>query len=324
MSYEPKYVIREAKMDDFQQIVSLLRMELDKGDDPRYEEYLRWKHLQNPFGRSKCWVAVDEGDIVGVRPFMQWQFLTQDDRRLKTVRAVDAATASTHQRRGIFRELTVTAVSSLTLERFSASLNTPNDKSGPGNLTMGWADEGRIPVGVVPSGPSGIVKMAKSRIAASLWSIKTDVGIPACQALEDQNLVERLLSFAPNDGIRTNRSFEYLRWRLGFPPLEYRFLMSDVKDPSSGGLIFRLRRRGVALEAVLIEQLVPNRRAASLLMRRLLEQTQADYIIGIRLGAAVGLLPAPHVGPRLVSRPLAETPPPMKSLRLSMGDIELF
>lgn len=324
MSNASKYLIREAIADDLQQITSLLRAELNKGDDPRYGEYLRWKHLQNPFGRSKCWVALDEGNIIGVRPFMQWRYLTSGSGRINTVRAVDAATATTHQRRGIFRELTITAIASLTHERFSSSLNTPNDKSGPGNLSMGWSDEGRIPVGVVPSGARGIAKMGRSRTAASLWSCKTDVGIPAHSAVQDRNFIERLLLFAPNEGVRTDRSFEYLRWRIGFRDLEYRLLMADNEDPDAGGLIFRLRRRGVALEAVLVEQLVPNRRTASRLMRSLLERTQADYIIGIRTGATVGLLPAPRVGPRLVSRPLAATPPDLKSLCLSMGDVELF
>ena len=57
----------------------------------RPAEFFRWKHLENPFGRSFMLVAEADGRIVGLRAFMRWEFVAGDGA-FRAVRAVDTAT----------------------------------------------------------------------------------------------------------------------------------------------------------------------------------------------------------------------------------------
>ena len=94
----------------------------------------------------------------------------------------------------------------------------------------------------------------------------------------------------------------------------------------SGAIVFRLRRRGETLEAAVIEELVPDRRTGSRLVRRMLRESGADYAIGLTTGPHAGLvrMPVPGMGPILTTRPLASSPPPADDWCLTLGDVELF
>jgi len=301
----------------------LLRAALNKSDDPNYDGFLDWKHRQNPFGESPAWVALHDGRIVGYRTFLRWRFLTQEGKKVTAVRAVDTATLPEYQGLGIFRRLTLQGVADLTLAGDGIVFNTPNDQSRPGYLKMGWSLVGRLPVGVLPSGPRAMARMVTSRVPAALWSEPTSVGLPG-QALADRSVAEGLLIHAPRRGFRTDRTPEYLQWRTSFEPLRYRVLLASSGDPAEGGIVFRLRRRGETIEAAVIEQLVPNRRTGMKLVARMLRETGADYAIGLRSGPSAGLLPLPGQGPLLTSRPLASSPPAARDWALTLGDVELF
>ncbi|MDO5737287.1 MAG: GNAT family N-acetyltransferase, partial [Propionibacteriaceae bacterium] len=153
---------RRAQPSDDDQIIPLLRASLKKDDDPNYPAFLDWKHRQNAFGVSPAWVALHEDRIVGYRTLLRWRFVNNDGKRVTAVRAVDTATHPEYQGLGIFRRLTLMGVSELTLAGDGIVFNTPNDQSTPGYLKMGWSKVKRLPVGVLPSGPAALVKMATS------------------------------------------------------------------------------------------------------------------------------------------------------------------
>lgn len=305
-------------------MLALLRASLGKQEDEHYEQFFRWKHRANPFGESPAWVAVHDGKVVGYRTFLRWEFVDDDGRVVRAVRAVDTATDPDYRGAGVFRTLTLRGVADLTLAGDGFVFNTPNDKSRPGYLKMGWTVARRLPVGIAPSRPSSVARMVRSRVPADLWSQETSVGQDAAEVLTDRSLAELLLEHAPRTGFRTHRTPEYLAWRVSFPPLRYRLLLASDADPREGGVIFRLRRRGDALEAAIIEELVPDRRTGARLVRRLLRETGADYAIGLRSGPSGGLLPVPRQGPLLTTRPLASAPPDPESWRLTLADAELF
>lgn len=315
--------VRPATDADFPAVLPMLRESLGKLDDPHYEAFLHWKHLENAFGVSPAWVAVHDGAVVGYRTFLRWRFVGDDGRRVRAVRAVDTATAPAYRGLGLFRTLTLRGVAELTLAGDGIVFNTPNEQSRPGYLKMGWQVVRRLPVGVMPAGPRAAARMLRSRVPAVLWSESTTVGSPAGEALADPRTATALLEHAPSRGFRTDRSPDYLAWRMAFGPLRYRLLLA-ANDPAEGGIVFRLRRRGEAIEAVVIEQLVPDWRTGALLVQRLLRQTGADYAIGLRTGPSAGLLPLPKQGPLLTTRPLASSPPAPESWVLTMGDVELF
>ena len=320
----PDLEVRAARDDDDAGIISLLSAAHGWMPGDPNEAFLHWKHRASAFGRSPAWVSLHEGKVVGYRTFLRWQFRDGEDRVVRAVRAVDTATDPAYQRQGIFRSLTLQGVAELTLAGDELVFNTPNDQSRPGYLKMGWNVVRRLPVGVLPAGPRSAAAMLHSRVPAALWSETTTSGLDAAEALADGGVAEALLQHAPAKGFRTHRSPEYLTWRTSFAPLRYRVLLASPSDPAEGGIIFRLRRRGDAVEAAVIEQLVPDRRTGIRLVRRMLRESGADYAIGLRTGPAAGLLPLPGQGPLLTTRALAGSPPSPKSWLLTLGDVELF
>ncbi|HXF74029.1 MAG TPA: GNAT family N-acetyltransferase, partial [Actinomycetota bacterium] len=136
---------RPFRDEDEEQVLALLLASLGPGPaGERSPAFFRWKHLANPFGTSFLLVAEAGGRIIGLRAFLRWRF-ELDGREVRAVRAVDTATHPDHQGRGIFRRLTLEALDAL---RGEADLvfNTPNGKSLPGYLKMGWRVVGRVPV----------------------------------------------------------------------------------------------------------------------------------------------------------------------------------
>jgi GNAT superfamily N-acetyltransferase len=134
---------------DERSVLDLLTASLGPGPmGRRTADLFRWKHLENPFGRSVMLVAEETGRIVGLRAFMRWRFRA-GSTSIRAVRAVDTATHPHHQGRGIFLRLTSDA---LALLRGDTDLvfNTPNDKSGPGYLKLGWRPVGRLTMSVRP------------------------------------------------------------------------------------------------------------------------------------------------------------------------------
>jgi len=286
-----------------------------RGDD-RDREFFAWKHDANPFGPSPAWVATEGDAIVGFRTLLRWD-LTQGDRRLRLVRAVDTAVDPDHQGRGIFRRLTLAAVSELPAAGYDAVFNTPNAASRPGYLNMGWTALGRPTIAARPRGPGAALGMARSRAAAEKWSEPTTVGRPALDALGSPGL-DSLLAGLPRPGAwHTPRTAEFLRWRYGFEPLNYRVV--EVRD---GLAVFRVRRRGPSREVALCEWLAPgpDRKALARLVA-----AAGDYVMAADLGLAHGLVPLPGLGPVVTWRPLARAEVPgLRDLAFRLGDLELF
>ena len=65
-------------------------------------------------------------------------------------RAVDTATLPEWRGKGVFSRLTMRLVEQMQNEGVSFVYNTPNGKSMPGYLKMGWAPVTRIPLWIRP------------------------------------------------------------------------------------------------------------------------------------------------------------------------------
>jgi GNAT superfamily N-acetyltransferase len=325
--------VREYVAADEPEVLHLLSASMGWVPDTHHRDYFRWKHQQSPFGASPAWVATDGDRVAGFRTFMRWEF-RRDDEVVRAVRAVDTATHPDHQGRGIFSLLTRHALAQFEAEGVDFVFNTPNSKSRPGYLKMGWVDVGAIPVRMRPAmSPRSIVRVATSRAPAERWSLPTSAGLDARAVLDGgpdgdravAALIDRSRA-TPAGHLTTNRSVELLRWRYcGFAPLAYRCLL-NTEDPADGLLVFRLRRRAKAVEAVVNTVLLPDQHTSLRpLLRRLLRETGADYVLRIGSSAGDGLVRLPGQGPMLTFRRLREAePPPLDHWELEMGDIELF
>lgn len=139
--------IRPSQPSDIPAIVDLLRLSLGDSLMPKTERYWQWKHQDNPFGTSPVVVAYEGNLLVGVRAFMCWQWKLKG-RLINAVRAVDTATHPQHQGKGIFKKLTLQLVDQCRNEGRYFIFNTPNNKSRPGYLKMGWQDAGKFPIRV--------------------------------------------------------------------------------------------------------------------------------------------------------------------------------
>ena len=99
-------------------------------------DYLEWKHVQNPAGKSFVLVAEENSKIVGLRIFMLWDFHI-DGKAYKALRPVDTAVHKDYQGKGLFKKLTLQGLDMMK-GNFDFIFNTPNNNSLPGYLKMGW------------------------------------------------------------------------------------------------------------------------------------------------------------------------------------------
>lgn len=311
------YEIRRSTDDDLPAILALMSRTLGwRPEDPN-EELFRWKHVDNVFGPSPAWVAVDDRDgIIGFRTFMRWEFLQQGEV-VRAVRAVDTATHPAHQGKGIFKALTLQAIEELREEGVAFVFNTPNDQSRPGYLKMGWEVVGRPSVSFRPRSATSVVRLLRSRVPADLWSLPSSVGVPVALSVLDGACDVAGCPSAPR--LTTRRSGDYLRWRYGLEPLHYRAL---PVGKHGSVVIFRVRRRGPALEVAVCDIVGPGLRGG--FAGELLRATGADYLMAV--GRPTGMVPLPGQGPVLTRRALREDAAAgaLDGADLSLGDLELF
>ena len=333
MSADPAVHTRPMEDADVPAVVRLLAEALGPapgGVDRR--ELFEWKHLRNPFGRSIALVAEASGDVVGLRCFMRWRLAGAGGvRALATVRAVDTATSPTMQRRGIFSRLTREALAACEAEGVSMVFNTPNDRSRPGYLKMGWQVVAVWPLWVRARRPSRLASAVLRRDLRSGPGVSAPAGsslVPAEEALS----AERAPRSIEPEVLHTARSLEYLRWRYVEGPLAYHVL-------SGGGatVIARLRSRGPLREAVVCEALAPEGAQDDLreLLRILPREAGADHAVA-HFGTGwpgrgelrrAGYVRPPRAGLTFTVRPVSPSEPdPLHaaSWSLALGDLEVF
>lgn len=298
-------------------VLELLALGLGKTADDRHRGLFRWKHGQNPFGRSFIWLGAVDGQLVGVRSFLRWRFLDPAGEPVEAVRAVDTATHPEFQGRGIFRALTLHGLDEMRATGVDFVFNTPNDQSRPANLTLGWEVEGRLPVMVRPRSLPSVWRMARARRAADVWSLPVEVGEPIADVSQWSSQPRDPTT---NNRLITDRSTEFLSWRYaGYTPVASRALRVN-----GGAVLVRFRRRGSAVECTVgdvIGSVAP--RDAGAAVRRAMSAEGADYAIATAATDIGGMVRVPRLGP-IQTRRAVSTGPNRLPLSLTLGDVELF
>jgi len=301
---------------DEDQVLALLSASLGKTVDDRYRGFFRWKHLENPFGRSFMWVGELDGRIVGFRSFLRWRFVDPGGEPVEAVRAVDTATHPDAQGMGIFRTLTLHGLEEMRPAGISFVFNTPNDQSRPGYLKMGWRIEGRVPVQVRPRSLAALWRVARARTAAEPWSLPTDVGVGI------GDLPSGLVTTPPRGGDRlaTHRTAEFLRWRYDDCPA----VASRAILTGSGAMVVRFRARGPAVECTVGDVLgSAPRRALGSALRRAMGVGGADYALAAAGADISAMVPVRRLGPMQTRRDLSPGGAGLP-LALTLGDVELL
>ncbi len=320
--------VRRARDDELPAIIELASAALGWRSGEPNEQLFRWKHRDNVFGPSPMWVAEVDGRLAGFRTFLRWRFVRPDGSVASAVRAVDTATHPDFQGRGVFTTLTLGALAELADEGVDFVFNTPNAQSRPGYLKMGWQVVGRPPISVRPRSAGALVRMLRAKVPAGKWSLPNTAGDDPREVFAQPAVDELLSAQRRPDGLATQRSLAFYTWRYGLEPLRYRVLCRHG-DPGAGVLVYRLRSRGAAVEAVVADLVVPpsDRKAEGELVRALMAATKPDYLIRIDRARLPrhGFVRLPRQGPIMTWRSVTQTEmPPLDAWRLSLGDIELF
>ena len=332
--------IRSGSDADIPGVIELMRAALGEGEIPRTSEFWTWKHRQNPFGPSPMWLALDGERIVGVRLFLRWRW-QHGARSIGAVRAVDTSTHPSYQGKGIFKRLTLGLVEEMTEGGIGFVFNTPNEKSRPGYLKMGWATMGRLSLWVLPRRPHVLLRTLLGKRPADLPEDDAGSGWSAADSQQALRAASDTLlrNAAPNARYHTPIDFQYLDWRYSrCPAVSYGVISTE---PRRALVICRIKRRRQLRELTIcdlfVEPTLAGVKEAAQSIRAAVRLSSPDYVVaalrqsGPETAALVasGFVPAPRLGPIVTVRELAgwagaPDPRSPSSWHASIGDLELF
>jgi GNAT superfamily N-acetyltransferase len=296
--------IREATETDIPSIVELLKLSLGESLMPKSEAFWRWKHMDNPFGKSPVLLAYDNEKLIGVRAFMRWEW-TRGGETIKAVRAVDTATHPQYQGQGIFRKLTLQLVEQCQAEGVQFIFNSPNKISKPGYLKMGWETLGRMKLYVKPVlGLKSIVEKDKGLVKE-------------LDAIDTKYIGTSLV---------THITPAFLQWRYTQNPnISYQTLKVE-HNGTHDTIVYRLKAGRLGLEFRICEQF--GEASGSIFQKQLVKVARAS---GARLITSARPLPGLltiglNRGPEITIRKLSSL---HNSLTFSqwnptLGDMEVF
>lgn len=203
-------IIRVAQTEDIPAIVELLKDSLGESLLKKTTSIWDFKHVQNPFGASYVLVAEENNQLIGVRAFMSWKWQL-GDIVWQAYRAVDTATHPEHQGKGIFKKLTLQALADVGKENDCFIFNTPNEKSRPGYLKMGWEALGKIKIALVPVLLYRFIHLF-SKTSNSIVSLNEEQIEAICVKHNSELTIKNEL-FTP-------KSAAYLHWRYTTNPMQ--------------------------------------------------------------------------------------------------------
>jgi hypothetical protein len=285
---------------------------------------------------------------VGLRLLMRWQFRTSAGQILRAVRAVDTATHPAYQRRGIFSTLTRQAIRELKEDGVDLIFNTPNARSLPGYLKMGWQVVAKWPVYIRVLKPVRMLSRRSKSKSASQQSVVFGEyftsGIRTWQAFaarEGRNSAELLSSWEQQRGqvaIRTPRDFDYLDWRYGqHPHITYSVFAFEHSGGLAGFAILRPNWRSGRQEIVLTELFLKqaDRKLGEFFFKNLMKHLKGDYLVAhfsrhtldLTLLKQAGFLAIPARGITFTVHPLSLHSDGARDAAfwdLTLGDLEIF
>jgi GNAT superfamily N-acetyltransferase len=272
--------IREATEADIPQIVSLLKASLGEDLMPKSERYWRWKHIDNPFGASPVLVAVDENQIVGVRAFMRWAW-TSSKGRVESVRAVDTATHPDFQGKGIFSKLTRALLETCKTKNYDLVFNTPNSKSLPGYLKMGWEKAGKLPVSLQMINP---MKMLANTVGVDFHPKLFSEQNQLSYFLSHEDLASLLSSVQQTFSAQyvTAHTVPSLKWRYQNVPVEQYYAAGlETNRVLKGVLFYRIKFTRLGIEFRITDAFIPNPsslKEMKAILHQKIKDHSADYV----------------------------------------------
>jgi hypothetical protein len=184
-------------------------------------------------------LAFDKDLLIGVRSFMRWEW-SKKSYIYKCVRCVDTVVHPNYRRRGLFSIMTLKGLEIMKNEGVDFVFNTPNSKSLPGNLKMGWKEYGNTGLKVRIN---NLVKSLYYRVAKSEFSADLINEEHILNNLSTNYLADFISQSIQDESVLRKRiSSDYLIWRYLDVPTHKYGVFIDSQDRFL--IFFRLNKRG--------------------------------------------------------------------------------
>lgn len=329
--------LRPATPTDKPAIIDLLKKSLGESKIPKSESLWNWKHEQNPFGPSFVLLAEENGKLIGLRAFMQWKW-QWNSKIYKAIRAVDTATHPEHQGKGIFKKLTLHQLEICKQEGIHFVFNTPNEKSKPGYLKMGWVEQGKLPLKFKILRP---ISMAYSKFFKKEILQDAEDDLPLGESWP-QDVIQVAGKTGNGSLLSSDITAQYISWRYEKNPL---FKYHYFTDHSNFLMITRIKKHSFAQELRIVEFLLLNpdtdkKEVNREIKRQVLKFCKGNNIDFISMSVLqysldkscftwMGILPVKALGPAITLKDLNMNEQFQELLQVnnwaySLGDLELF
>ena len=236
-------------------------------------ELWNWKYLQNPLASidSEVIVAVDNGKIVGARPFLLAEMWLKSER-VKVAQPCDTMVHPEHRRKGIFSRMNQYAIEHLRQKGYAFFYNFPGAMSRPGYLRQGWKIISTTDTLFRIVNPQKLIsyKLKNKFLGNSLGFIYDkllNTGVKASplsssfQIKVFDHLAEELKGIdilRDNSAIDLVRSATYLRWRFDrHPEHSYKYVMAKKDGDLWGYAVTSMQKQPSSLvHGMIVDYLV--------------------------------------------------------------------
>ena len=312
-------IVKQASINDIPNIVELLKLSLGESVVGKSSTIWNFKHADNPFGSSHVLVATDDEKFVGVRALMKWNWQLGNDVWV-AYRAVDTATHPDFQGKGVFKKLTLKALDDVQENQETFVFNTPNDKSRPGYLKMGWVIVNALPIAIVPTILYIFLSFFRKKLLHSN-QIQNEKLDELCK-VHNHVLSEKNSIFTP-------KSATYLKWRFEENPMQ----KYKVVSTNDSYVAMYIKKRRFFKELRVVEVISSNES----IHKKVMQNAIIDYAIQNRCWITTlankdlfRLRLYCKFGPKLTFKSLTEDTLFVKKAldinnwKYSLGDLELF
>ena len=259
----------------------------------QWEALFRWKHLNNPFGKSEMAVAVDRsGKIMAFHAGMHWELIT-GKQVIKCLRWTDPVSDP---------DLRSQEIGAFTLVALAAKLNEKARLqnislyfgSGVGKYSLvftanfGWSEVERLWPFVRVDYHRALSSVIRSKLGRQRGNgyetkdyFRRDP-VPVTTLLDHagiESLLRTDVQLEDSRLLRTCKTLRYLRWRYAeHPTLTHYTLFRERNGELDGAIIFRAGN-DLGLKSVVIEEIFLTSPARAVgLLHELHETVAADFI----------------------------------------------
>lgn len=154
------YAIREFQPGDRDEYLAVYSEVMGQEGDP---EWFAWKYEDNPYAdHVPIFVAEYDGDLVGARSFLALDLSVGRDK-YRALQPADTMITSEHRGRGLFFQMTESAIEKYRRSDYDLFFNFPNEITLPSNRKLGWETVGDVSAYYRIQNPKALVSQLQKK-----------------------------------------------------------------------------------------------------------------------------------------------------------------